>query len=1370
MTPPTFRLFLSSPGDVAVERRRVADLVSRINGECAGRARIETIRWETASYQAFSTFQAQIPLAVECDLVLTIFKWRLGTELPPAFPDRMDDGEPYPSGTAYELLTSMEQRRSGAATPDVFVFRYGGSSPRPEIDDPDRERIERDWSRLKGFFERFFLTPEGHFKAAFQFYASEDDLDAQIDALLRRWLEDKIAAGRILAWPDAIKGSPFPGLEAYGQRHASVFFGRDRDIARSMELWRDAAGRGSPFLLVVGSSGAGKSSLVRAGLLPRLTTPGVIEAVDGWRAAALRPADNPDGPLAALADALLATARDLPPAEEGRGPSLPEILGGEIADAAALAARLADDPASVAEAAVAALDGIGSLVQASERRERAVRTDLVLVVDQLDELFSPTLPEGAREGFVRAVAALVATGRVWIAATLRADLYAAMLDDPGLKALKDAGAAYDLAPPGGAELAEIVRRPAQAADLAFGTDPATGEGVDERLLREADRPDMLPLVQLALSRLYEGRMQEGDRTVLPFGVYAALGGLTGIIDEVGERALAELAEGTVAGLPRLVRGLAQTEGQGALAGTLTVRPLPLAGIEADPARRSLVEALVGARLLTVSGTDDAVQVRLAHQRVLTDWVRVRDIVAGSADFYRVRAEVERQRERWAENRRGDLLLPRGLPLAEAESMVSRYGDEVDPQARAFVKASRARAGRAQAITAGAAVVFAVVAVVAVFQYGAAKRQTALAERNFGISRDAVKGVVQNIVQGLIDVAGMRVDALRIILTTVQTASDQLASTAPDDPALLRSRAAMFDDFSKVYLAAGDAGAARTSAESSVAILRQLLARDPNDMGVKGDLAIPLVALGDAMRFAGDVSGATALYEEALQLARAAAAGAPDDPSARIRMAVPLHRLGEARYDRGDLAGSRMAYRELLDLARREAVARPTDLVARKTLDSALSELAYLDDEAGEEAAARAGYEESLSIARALVAEYPANAALGRTLVTSLTNLAELDIKVGQVPAARARLAEALGIDRATSRADPDNLERRRGLAITLEKVGSGAFAAADWAAASDAYGESLAIFRDLAARNPDDVRQQASVAIGLQNVAAVQAKIANGAAARAATDEQVAVDRRIVERQPANAQARRALALALRDLGDLRRDAGENAPALALYAEAVTIARALTEIDPDNPAPFRTLNEILAAQDLLQRKQPGQAGLAETMDAQERSLRRLVLLRPAERSAQAQLAEILLRVGVARAIAGARELALATLHEASALRRVLAAGRDPASLRLLAGTLEVEGKIALIYERRALAGPVLAELVAVSRDLATGGGPQTRIALASALVLMARASSEPVPLLREAVGLLDGLTDAEVTDASRALRTQIGERMAALPPDGPRHP
>jgi hypothetical protein len=109
----TFKLFVSSPGDVMVERRRVENVASRLNGEFAGVARLEVIRWETKNYQAFSTFQAQIPRSIDCDLVIGILKWRLGTELPPDFNEKLPDGQSFPSGTAYEILTAIEKRQKG---------------------------------------------------------------------------------------------------------------------------------------------------------------------------------------------------------------------------------------------------------------------------------------------------------------------------------------------------------------------------------------------------------------------------------------------------------------------------------------------------------------------------------------------------------------------------------------------------------------------------------------------------------------------------------------------------------------------------------------------------------------------------------------------------------------------------------------------------------------------------------------------------------------------------------------------------------------------------------------------------------------------------------------------------------------------------------------------------------------------------------------------------------------------------------------------------------------------------------------------------------------------------------------------------------
>src|SRR5580700_5942086 len=115
------KAFVSSPGDVAVERARIDLVARRLNEAFAGLVEIETIRWERKFYSSHAGFQDQIPPAAGSDLVIAIFWSRLGTPLPESFA-RMAGGERYPSGTAYEVLTAIEERKKGDR-PDVYVFR-----------------------------------------------------------------------------------------------------------------------------------------------------------------------------------------------------------------------------------------------------------------------------------------------------------------------------------------------------------------------------------------------------------------------------------------------------------------------------------------------------------------------------------------------------------------------------------------------------------------------------------------------------------------------------------------------------------------------------------------------------------------------------------------------------------------------------------------------------------------------------------------------------------------------------------------------------------------------------------------------------------------------------------------------------------------------------------------------------------------------------------------------------------------------------------------------------------------------------------------------------------------------------------------------
>jgi tetratricopeptide (TPR) repeat protein len=682
------RVFVSSPKDVAPERGRVQAVAAKLNREYEGLVRFETVLWEEHFYTADKSFQPQIPEAVASDIVVSIFWSRIGTELPADFP-RMPKGKAYPSGTAYELLTALEAAKA-KGVPDVYVFRKTADATLPTADLERRREAQTQLDALEAFWSEWFRSDQGGFKAAFQNFLTTDAFEQQLELLLRQWLETRGLLGPRIAWPKE-KGSPFPGLAPFEAEYAAVFFGRDRVIDEARRRLAAAAERGAAFLLIVGASGSGKSSLARAGLIPRLTTPGVVASVDLWRVARMKPGDGQAGPVMALATALLAPE------------ALPELAQGDYPTAGSLVDNLRRGGTASVGPITSALMRVADAAHRERHTEQAPNPALVLLVDQFEEVFAQRVTDAERAVFGETLQQLVATGRVWLAATLRADFYELLLKHPLLKALKETGASLDLGPPGPAELAEIVRAPAAAAGLVFESDPEKGD-LGERLLADAKTADSLPLLQFTLRQLYERGEEVAGETRLTHGAYEQLGGLAGAIAAEAERAVSGLPPRALASLPRLLRRLAEParDGKG-----LTLREVLHADTAREASESTLVEALLTARILIArTDADGRPTVRLAHDAVLASWPRANEAAQASREFYRVRAEVEDGLRRWQEHARPkDRLIQPGVSLAEAERLVTDFSAELSSELIEYVTASRNRARRRQRFERAAAVFF-----------------------------------------------------------------------------------------------------------------------------------------------------------------------------------------------------------------------------------------------------------------------------------------------------------------------------------------------------------------------------------------------------------------------------------------------------------------------------------------------------------------------------------------------------------------------------------------------------------------------------------------------------------------------------------------
>ncbi len=262
---------------------------------------------------------------------------------------------------------------------------------------------------------------------------------------------------------------------------------------------------------MLGPSGSGKSSLIRAGVLPLLSQPGIIANVGLCRRAVFRPSESTGDLFDGLAAALIKTN------------ALPE-LAADGTTTNELAAMLRDQPSSVPLLIKGALSQAASVLKPASESSPQPEARLLFVVDQLEELFTlESLTADHRSRFALALSALASSGRTWVIATLRSDFYGSLGTVPSLVELKEGLGQYDVQPPTPAELGQMIRLPAEAAALRFEERKETGERLDEVLRDAAVRaPDSLPLHEFTLDELYERRNERGQLT---FEAYEQLGRL-----------------------------------------------------------------------------------------------------------------------------------------------------------------------------------------------------------------------------------------------------------------------------------------------------------------------------------------------------------------------------------------------------------------------------------------------------------------------------------------------------------------------------------------------------------------------------------------------------------------------------------------------------------------------------------------------------------------------------------------------------------------------------------------------------------------------------------------------------------------------------
>jgi serine/threonine protein kinase/formylglycine-generating enzyme required for sulfatase activity len=470
-------------------------------------------------------------------------------------------------------------------------------------------------------------------------YASGSELRSALVTLLPEARDAKVPAG-----------NPYRGLAAFQAQHQNLYFGRDSEIRMVLErLSREA------FVLVAGDSGVGKSSLCRAGVLPRVDRwfAQGQKSPRKWRSVSVVPGRHP---VVSLATAL--------------APYLKK-------DVEQLTREIANDQG-----------GVARQLRAWGGQDRG----LVLFVDQLEELMTLSVPdEAAATADLLGWLSIAAPG-LRVLATVRGDFLsrAATLPRIGVEVPQ---ALYFLRPLTAERIRDAITGPADVTKTRF-----EQAELIEALVSSARQAEAgLPLLQFALAELWEARDRE--RNMISRESLDAIGGVIGALNKHADRVIREmlptqreaarevlLALVTSAGT-RARKSDRELESELAAAGAVRSGRAPFGSLV-----KSAIAALVRGRLLVAREASDGASYEIAHEALIAGWTTLADWLAKDADAKRSRERLLLAVDEWRRlDRASDVLWSsRQLQTLIGLDMSALSGDE-----RAFIMTSRRALRRAR---------------------------------------------------------------------------------------------------------------------------------------------------------------------------------------------------------------------------------------------------------------------------------------------------------------------------------------------------------------------------------------------------------------------------------------------------------------------------------------------------------------------------------------------------------------------------------------------------------------------------------------------------------------------------------------------------
>jgi WD40 repeat protein/energy-coupling factor transporter ATP-binding protein EcfA2 len=484
--------------------------------------------------------------------------------------------------------------------------------------------------------------------------------------------------------------SPYKGLDVFEEEDADLFFGRGKlidDLVCRVEE--------SHTVFITGPSGSGKSSLVRAGLIPALKK-GVIKNSKHWLYETIKPGRDP---LEALTLAL----------SRLKSPELGRYFREHIAE-----------PGILNACAESALGG---------RRDQR----LVLFVDQFEEIFTQVSQEAERAVFLNLLtqAAVVENGRVIILFAMRSDFVSNCAGYPALNALLN----RQFVQIGAMQPDELVSAIAQPAlRVGLHIDPDLIAQIINDMRGE---PGVLPLMQFALKDLFDAEQAKGGVIDLMLDGYLQRGGIHKSLERHADEVFSKLSDNEQNLARSIFIGLVDTgHGTQDARRTALFNEIVPAGAKTEEVR-TIVEKLADARLITTDEQAGRDVITISHEKLIDAWPWLKSLVNENREVIALQHQIINDAREWQDHERNASYLYTGARLENAREQLEAKKLVLSDLPRDFVQAARTQQRRRQAVLISGIAAIMVLLLVAVIVFNQKSRANEiLAEQNGEIAQTA----------------------------------------------------------------------------------------------------------------------------------------------------------------------------------------------------------------------------------------------------------------------------------------------------------------------------------------------------------------------------------------------------------------------------------------------------------------------------------------------------------------------------------------------------------------------------------------------------------------------------------------------------------